>query len=237
MAEPKKNTLKNTVKEDTEQKNPSKDIKPKKDKTAVADSGENSFVQKINSFFAFLQNERFQKIFGLTLLLLSVYLCIAFTSFALTWQVDQDKVLGNLFSPEVNVQNWLGKFGALLSYVFIHKWFGAASYIFAFVAFITGLRIAFNVSFFNITKVYLYSFFFLIFSSITLGYIFNDSLFYLGGAFGFTMSSKLNGLLGYIGTGVLLVFTFVVFLVAAFNISLDLSNLFLNRKLMKQKRK
>jgi DNA segregation ATPase FtsK/SpoIIIE, S-DNA-T family len=224
MAEPKKNTLKNTVKDEkADPKNTSGESKPKKGKQPVIDEGKISFFQKINSFFSFLQNERFQKVFGLSLLLISVYLCIAFTSFAFTWEVDQDKVVGNLFSPDVQVENWLGKFGALLSYIFIHKWFGAASYIFAFVAFITGLRIAFNISFLNISKVYLHSFFFLVFISVTLGYIFSDALFYLGGAFGYTMSSRLNGLIGYIGTGVLLLFTFVVFLVAAFNISMDLS--------------
>ena len=227
MAEPKKNTLKNTIRDDkTDTKAPSKESsKPKKEK-APADAAavpKAPFFQKISSTFAFVGNERFQKIFGLTLLLFSVYLCIAFTSFAFTWQVDQDKVLGNLFSLDVRVENWLGKAGALLSYIFVHKWFGMASYIVAFVTFATGLRITFNVSFFNIRKVYAYSFFFLVFSSVTLGYIFSDALFYLGGAFGYTMSNKLNGLLGFIGTGVLLFFAFIVFLVAAFNISFDMS--------------
>jgi DNA segregation ATPase FtsK/SpoIIIE, S-DNA-T family len=222
MTEPKKNTLKNTVREERTEPKAGKEGKIKKEKNLAESGPSNSFFQKFNSLFAFVLNERFQKIFGLTLLLLSVYLCIAFASFAFTWEADQDKVLGNLFSPEVTVENWLGKFGALLSHIFIHKWFGIASFIFPFAAFITGLRIAFNISFFNITRVYLYSFFFLIFTSITLGYIFREGLFYLGGAFGFTMSGKLIGFVGYIGTGVLLLFTFVVFLIAAFNISLDL---------------
>jgi S-DNA-T family DNA segregation ATPase FtsK/SpoIIIE len=224
MAEPKKNTLKNTIREEKAEGKTSskeKESRPKKEKSAESAPG-TSFSAKISSLFAFTQNERFQKIFGLSLLLLSVYLTIAFTSFAFTWQVDQDKVLGNLFAPETNVQNWLGKFGALLSHIFVHKWFGVASYIFAFVAFATGLRITFNVSFFNIRKVYAFSFFFLVFCSVLLGYIFNDALFFLGGAFGYTMSNKLNGLLGHIGTGVLLFFVFIVFLVAAFNISFDL---------------
>lgn len=224
MAEPKKNTLKNTIKDDkADPKASSKDIKSRKKEPSTDDPSKISIPGRINSLFAFAGNERFQKIFGLSLLLLSVYLSIAFTSFAFTWQVDQDKVMGNLFSPEVHVENWLGKFGALISHVFVHRWFGMASYIFAFVGFITGLRITFNVSLFNIRNVYIYSFFFLIFSSLALGYVFHDTLFYLGGSFGFTMSNKLNGLLGYIGTGVLLVFAFVVFLVAAFNFSLDLS--------------
>lgn len=224
MAELKKNTLKNTIREEKpEAKAPAKEAKPKKEKSPAAVASGPPLKQRIGSAFAFLQNERFRKIAGLSLLLFAVYLCIAFTSFAFTWEVDQDKVMGNLFSPDVHVENWLGKFGALLSHIFIHKWFGAASYIIAFVAFVAGLKITFNLSLFNIGKVYAYSFFFLVFCSVTLGYLFSDSLFYLGGAFGYTISNRLNGLLGHIGTGVLLFFALMVFLVAAFNISLNLN--------------
>lgn len=224
MAESKKNSLKNTLKDEkSEGKSSVKGNKTEKEKPSGEASTKPSITDQITNYFSFVSNERFQKIFGLTLLLFSVYLAIAFTSFAFTWEVDQDKVLGNLFSSDVKVENWLGKFGAFLSHIFIHKWFGVASYIFAFLAFISGLRIAFNIGLINIGKAYAYSFFFLIFISITLGYIFSDSLFYLGGAFGYTMSNKLNGLLGYAGTGVLLFFAFIVFLVAAFNISFDLS--------------
>lgn len=224
MEEIKKNTLKNKLKNsDSDDKSSEKENKPKKEKNPADQSSKSTILEKIRTQFSFIQNERFQKIFGLTLLLFAVYLTIAFTSFAFTWEVDQDKVLGNLFSPDVRVENWLGKFGALISYVFIHKWFGAASYIFAFLAFITGLRITFNIGFINFRKAYAISFFLLVFISVTLGYIFSNTLFFLGGAFGYTISNKLNGFLGFIGTGVLLFFAFIVFLVAVFNISFDLS--------------
>lgn len=222
MAEPKKNTLKNTVREEkAEPKAPAKEAKPKKEKPAPeADAAPKTpLFQRMGNAVAFVRNERFQKIFGLSLLLFAVYLCIAFTSYAFTWQVDQDKVMGDLFSPDTHVENWLGKFGALLSHVFMHKWFGAASYIVAFVAFVAGLKITSNLQMFSIRRMYAYAFFFLIFCSVGLGYFFSDSLFYLGGAFGYTISNKLDGLLGHIGTGVLLVFSFMVFLVAAFNVS------------------
>ncbi|MGZ4118153.1 MAG: DNA translocase FtsK 4TM domain-containing protein [Bacteroidia bacterium] len=230
MAEPKKNTIKNTLKEDSSEGKPSaketksKSVRSAGEKETPGDSANKiSLINRINNFFAFTRNERFQKIFGLTLLLFAAYLAISFTSFAFTWKADQDKVLGNLFSPDVVVTNWLGKFGALLAHIFVHKWFGAASYIFSFLALLTGLRITFNLELVNLRKAYAYSFFFLIFISITLGYIFSDAFFYLGGAFGYTMSNKLNAVLGHIGTGVLLIFSFVVFLVAAFNISFDLN--------------
>lgn len=226
MGEPRKNSLKNTLKEERlgekgsekEKSKPSKNA-DSKEKTDAKASGKIALQGRIARLFAFVQNERFQKIFGLTLLLFGVYLVIAFTSFAFTWEVDQDKVLGDLFSPDVRVENWLGKFGAFISYLFIYKWFGVSSYIFAFLAFVTGLRITFNLNLLNLNRTYLFSLFFLVFCSITFAYFFSDILFYLGGAFGFTMSNKLTSTLGSIGTGVFLVFAFLVFLVSAFNIS------------------
>src|SRR3989344_6659001 len=181
MAEPKKNTVKNTLKEEVvDGKNP-KEQKAKKEK-ATNDSDKITLSEKINNFFAFARDDRFQKIVGLSLFLISVYTAIAFTSFLFTWQADQDKVLGNLFAADVVVTNWLGKFGALISHIFIHKWFGVASYIFSFVAMITGIRITFNLELLNLKKTYINSFIFLIFVSVALGYIFHDALFYLGGA-------------------------------------------------------
>ncbi len=224
MAEPKKNTVKNTLKEKedvVDEKTP-KEPKAKKEKTAN-DPNKISFSEKISNQFAFAQNERFQKIVGLSLLLISIYTAIAFTSFLFTWQTDQDKVLGNLFAADVVANNWLGKFGALISHVFIHKWFGIASYIFSFLALLTGIRITFNLELLNLKKTYINSFIFLIFVSVALGYVFNDAFFYLGGAFGFTISNQLNSIIGFVGTGVLLCFVLLVYLVAVFNISFDLS--------------
>lgn len=230
MAEPKKN-IKNTLRENKEAKTEkaSKADTKKSEKSASSTDGKtdappnavlSKLTERFNNTFAFAHNERFQKIFGLSLLLFSVYLVIAFTSYCFTWDVDQAKVLGNLFSPEIKVANWLGKFGALLSHQFMYKWFGVSSFIIAFLGFLSGLRITFNVGQTSFKKTYIYSFFFLVFISLSLGYLFTDEkLLFLGGAYGFTMSNKLNALVGYMGTGLLLVFALLVFLVAAFNVS------------------
>lgn len=235
MAEPKKNNLKNTLKDsktDKGSKLKSADSPDKKKVNSDAGASKSFFSEKFVFISDIIQNERFQKIVGLTLLLFSAYLTIAFTSFFFTWHADDSKVwdtfhnqvASNLFSPEVKVDNWLGKFGALLSHIFLSRWFGIASYIFAFLAFITGLRITFHIGSINFRKAYIYSFFFLIFISITLGYFFpTGELTFLGGAYGLTMSTKLNDLIGYIGTGISLFFAFIVFLVSAFNTSFDLS--------------
>jgi S-DNA-T family DNA segregation ATPase FtsK/SpoIIIE len=227
MAEPKKNNLKNTLRDNKPEKGNKTKVTatPAEEKKGLSEKLANSaFYEKITRFFSFIQTERFQKIFGLTLLLFSVYLLIAFTSYCFTWSTDQVKVMGNLFAPEIKVDNWLGKFGALLSHVFLYKWFGVSSYLIAALGFLTGMRIIFNIGYDDFRKAYIYSFFFLVFVSVTLGYFFTDSeLTFLGGAYGYTMSVKLRELLGSVGTGVLLLFAFVVFLVAAFNVSFDLS--------------
>ena len=57
------------------------------------------------------------------------------------------------------VENWLGKFGALLSNQFIYEWFGVASFIFVFVFFVIGYRLLFKVRLFSIGKTLAYAFF------------------------------------------------------------------------------
>jgi S-DNA-T family DNA segregation ATPase FtsK/SpoIIIE len=220
MAPPKRNNLKNTLKEDQVEEQIGAKDQSKPTFSSNSKKPPSDFQKKIISAFGFLYNERFQKIAGLSLLLASVYLTIAFTSYFFTWEVDQDKVVGDLFISDFQVTNWLGKFGALISHIFLYKWFGISSYLIAFLAFITGLRIAFNLSVLNINKAYVYSLFTVVFVSITLAYIFSDTLFYLGGAFGYTISSKMNTILGPMGTGLFLFFTLIVFLVAAFNMPL-----------------
>ncbi len=184
-----------------------------------------TLTERFEGAFSFIYEERFQKITGLTFLLLTAYLFIAFTSFLFTWQTDYDKVvgtLGMLFSPEVKVDNWLGKIGALTAHLFIHKWFGLASFAFVLIGLITGVRILFKVSLLPLGKTYRFSFFALIWLSISLGYFFTSNYFYFGGGFGYTMSNWLNGILGFIGTGFLLGFSFLMFLVLAFNVTFDL---------------
>ena len=50
------------------------------------------------------------------------------------------------------VENWLGKFGALLAHQFIYEWFGIASFLFVFVFFVIGYRMLFKVKIFSIEK-------------------------------------------------------------------------------------
>ena len=212
------------VKEPKEKKEPREPRKPKK-----AAKEKFTLKQRFEPLIKFLQDERVHRITGLFLILSSAYLIVAFTSFLFTWQSDQDKVMGPwaaLFADDTVVDNWLGKLGAVISHVFIHQWFGVASFVFALVAFVTGVRALLKVSVLPIGKTLAHGFFMLVFFSIALGYLFSDKWFFMGGTFGYQVSLWLNRSVGAIGTGMLLGFAALTYVVAVFNVNFD----FLKRK-------
>ena len=170
------------------------------------------------------ENERLHKLTGAFLVfIVAPYLTVSFISYFFSWQVDQDKVIGagNLFLPETRVDNVLGKFGALVSHIFIHNWFGVTSFFFPLIALVAGLRLLTGIKILPLGKTFRMGLFFMLFGSIALGFIFKESFFYLGGIFGFELSTYLNGVVGQVGTGLLLVFALLAFLIVAFNFSFN----------------
>ncbi|CAN5163627.1 DNA translocase FtsK [soil metagenome] len=176
------------------------------------------------------ENERLHKLTGAFLLfIVAPYLTVAFASYFFSWQVDQDKVMGpfsNLMLPEVHVENVLGKFGALISHIFIHNWFGITSFFFPLIALISGLRLMTGIKLLPLGRTFRMGMFFMIYGSVASGFIFKDAFFYFGGIFGFEISNYLNGIVGAIGTGLLLFFVLLVFLIVVFNFSFN----FLSKK-------
>jgi S-DNA-T family DNA segregation ATPase FtsK/SpoIIIE len=174
----------------------------------------------------FIQNdERLHKVTGAFLLfIVTPYLFTAFTSYLFSWSVDQSEAMKGasiLLDQTVEVRNLLGKFGALVAYAFIHRGFGVTSYLFVFLSLTAGLKILFNASFMNPLRALKFCAIFLVLGSVLLGYLFSDSLFVVGGAFGFEVSTWLNAVLGKIGTGFLLFFSVLTWLIIAFNISFN----------------
>jgi S-DNA-T family DNA segregation ATPase FtsK/SpoIIIE len=190
-------------------------------------------VNPIQPIINFIKDERLHKVIGLAFFLSSVFLLVAFTSFLFTWKTDQDKVMGSwwqLFFPgdEITpaasipgVENWLGKLGAVVSHVFIHKGFGVASYFFVAYTFLAGFRILFKTSLFPLRTFFKRSLFIMLWSSVGLGYIFHADYFFLGGTFGYQSALFLNSTLGIVGTGFLMVFAFFGFMAISFNYAFD----------------
>ncbi len=182
------------------------------------------------------QDGRFIKILGLFFIILALYFVVAFTSYLFTWREDFSYVIeanggwGNLFknAEELKaanltpiVQNWLGKFGALLSHQFIYEWFGLASFLFVFVFFVIGYRLLFKVKIFTLEKTFGYSLFFLLYISLCLGFLrsfVNDGPHFLEGEFGYWTNRLLILQVGVAGVGGLLAFLGLTILIIAYNI-------------------
>jgi S-DNA-T family DNA segregation ATPase FtsK/SpoIIIE len=188
-----------------------------------------------------LKDGRVVKIAGLFSLVLSIYFLIAFTSYLFTWQDDQSYVSKanggwhNLFKTQQElidngikspvVDNWLGKFGALLSNQFMYEWFGISSYLFVLVFFVVGYRLLFKVRLYPVSRTLAYSFFGIIFFSIAIGFFhgfISDYPHFLEGEFGFWSNRLLDAQIGQAGTGFLLVFAALTALVIAYNIDFKL---------------
>jgi DNA segregation ATPase FtsK/SpoIIIE, S-DNA-T family len=181
--------------------------------------------KRVEQFFVVYNDERTQKIWGLVLMLLSAYLTIAFVSYFSSWDVDQDKVLGDraeLFLPETKVKNWLGKFGAIVSHLFMYKAFGAASFILVPVLSLFGLQKVVQRKLINVASFNAKWLFIMVWSSLVLAYIFSEKFFFMGGGFGYFMNAKIANYIGSIGLIALFLFSMLTFLVLTINLSFKL---------------
>ncbi|MBS1569250.1 MAG: DNA translocase FtsK 4TM domain-containing protein [Bacteroidetes bacterium] len=204
----------------TEEERPARKPRSPKAKGAKA-AGESRWARVA----AFLRDERVHKVFGLFLVLASFYLLVAFTSYLFTWRMDQDlmsRPWGEIFSPDVRVENWLGKLGALVSHQFIFRWFGVAAFLFVFWAFIGGVRISLKTWLLPFGKTLRWSLMGLFWLPTLLGFFFSKGGWQvLGGGIGYAINNHLGAWLGTFGAGALILFAATAFFVYTFNPSLS----------------
>lgn len=172
----------------------------------------------------FFRDERTRNVLGLFLLLFSGVLLLSFTSFLFTWQVDQDKLFDRSWiniwlDPEVEIENWLGTFGALLSHQLISNGFGVAAFALVLITFLLGFRTLFNIEILPFWRTVGHALFLMVWLSIFLGTIFSDNFLFLGGAFGYFSNLWLSGLFGKIGAFVVLFFAAMIYMIVFLNIS------------------
>ncbi|MFC6997548.1 FtsK/SpoIIIE family DNA translocase [Rufibacter roseus] len=177
--------------------------------------------------FTFLKDRRLQLFFGFFFLLSSLYLSIAFVSFLFTGAADQSVVesvtTSDVKEAGLESENWLGLFGAWISDYFINRWFGVASFFFVPMVFYIGYRIVFRRTNVTLSSIVTLCLFGLLWGSISAGYIVLTSLNvegygFLSGAIGYESALWLQSLIG-VGTGFLLVFLLVMFVIFFFDIT------------------
>jgi len=219
---PKKNKVKKQPVEDTVEETETEEpvAKPKAKKKEKVQKI--TLAQRWQKAVDVYTNERTQKILGLSLILSGAYMAIAFISYFFTWDVDQDKVMGplsELFNPDIKVKNWLGKLGALVSHQFMHKWFGVSSFLFVPVLVMYGLQKLLGKSYLKPQAFNAKWLFLMVWSSLTLAFIFHDKWFFLGGGFGYVLNQEISNYVGGIGLLALLAFSMLTFLVLSINMS------------------
>jgi len=181
--------------------------------------------KKKKNGFSF-SDERLRKIVGILIVLMSIYLTIAFTSYFFTWKTDQDQVLNFstsiLFNGDITVSNWLGRLGALVSNAFFYWGFGLSSVFFVIIFFKLGFTTLFKGSFSKFFNFLVYALYGIAFVSITLEFVFRDSAFSWGGAFGEGINTWLSNFIGTVGLLLLLVFSVIAFVIWLINPKMEM---------------
>jgi DNA segregation ATPase FtsK/SpoIIIE, S-DNA-T family len=129
---------------------------------------------------------------GLCFIALALLLLIAFGSQIFTGDADYSIMAGHesLEASGQKVQNKLGFVGAFVSYYFINRWFGIASFLLVPILFFAGVELAFGKRVINLARRTWESLFYIVWTSIFLGYFVH--LFQAEEGFG-----KYTGGLGY----------------------------------------
>jgi S-DNA-T family DNA segregation ATPase FtsK/SpoIIIE len=176
---------------------------------------------------SFYKDKRFHLAGGFFLIVLAVYLMIAFISYIFTGKADQS-VAEAVFDTELRAsgmetENWLGLIGAVASYLFIYRWFGLASLLIPPLLFVTGFKIVFRRELISPYKSFKFVTFFLIWTSLLLGYLVYrqdgaSPWSFLGGGVGYELALLSDGLMGW-GTILLLLFSLLVFVIYFFDVA------------------
>lgn len=158
-------------------------------------------------------------VLGCLLVLFSIALLVAFISFYVNgqWQNDQS-VVSQLGDRTEVAENWLGKFGAYLADLIIYRGFGLASFIIVRLFFLTGMFLALELSTQKLKNTWFWDIFAIIIVSILFGF-FATSAPELGGTIGYELNLFLQDYIGKTGTLLTLLFGLIVYLIFKIKLS------------------
>lgn len=171
-----------------------KEVKPNKKKQGLTD------------------NQRW--VYGFMLLFFSLFILVSVVSYYFFWADDQNAVaFSSVWDREINVYNYGGKLGSVVSNYLVGQWFGVFGVVIPVILVILALRIMrYRPTYLN--KSVRIAVFVMILGSLTLGLLFSTkwNVFGtgLGGAHGIYVSAWLSSFLGFLGALLLLVFAWVL---------------------------
>ena len=186
----------------------------------------NKFLNKLKAPFV---NRNNQIIFGSSLLLLSIFLLIAFTSFFIHWKSDSSIVENNSFYAIItnpDVKNSLGGLGAFLSHTLIFRLFGISAYLIVTFILLLGLKV-FGLKRFSLSNNFSHTLLALIFIPVFIFHFFENEL--LSGGLGSKTQELIENALGPIGTTLLLITIILIYIPLTFNLKYERLLLFINK--------
>ncbi|MEG0992257.1 MAG: DNA translocase FtsK [Bacteroidales bacterium] len=164
-----------------------------------------------------LGSEMTHFITGMCILMFAAFLFLSFLSFFFTGDADQSKLenlpISQLTDVRNELQNWTGFIGAYLAELFINRWVGISSFMLCLFFGATGLHLM-KIKEYKLLPIFFYSNVILIWGSLFFGFFFisgyEDSFIYLGGMHGYYMSLLLRANIGWFGTFLVLIVSFLI---------------------------
>jgi DNA segregation ATPase FtsK/SpoIIIE, S-DNA-T family len=190
-------------------------------------SSKSSSKAKTPSFT--LGNEKFKQlslVSGITLISVSIFLLIAFSSYLLNGPEDQSLVFNN---PDQAVreaaresQNWLGYLGAQASHWLIYRWFGIAAFFIPPFIFLVGFRWTFKFSPVSLLRYSIFGLFSIAWIGLLTGYIVilvegYSYWSFISGGLGYELARLASDFLG-MGTFILISGAFFLFVILFYGV-------------------
>ena len=184
---------------------------------ASVDSKKNKFSFSLKRDKKELSSSR-RLLYGSSLIILSLVFFISFTSYFFSGNIDQSSLF-ELSNRDIVSENWLSKFGALLSDFFIHRGFGISSYVLAFLILLSGIHVLLEIKNKKLIKNWLWGFYLMIYGSIFFALV--DSSGKYAGIIGYEINSLLADYIGPIGTSLLCLLLAIIYLTVRLKIKLE----------------
>ncbi|GDX52555.1 DNA translocase FtsK [Bacteroidota bacterium] len=205
----------------TEKKKVVRDKKPKAETEKKTKDKKEKTPSAFSQAIQFIRSERFKKLSGLFSLLFTVFLTVSFVSYLFTGAGDRSTIYpfswAIFFDATIKAGNHMGKLGAYISHLFIWNGYGLTAFLTIPFIFSYGVNRLLQNKIIPTVRIFKHCFALTIILAPVLAFIFQNKTFPYGGAFGIYINDILLGYLGQIGTGTLLSFSILGYLVTVFN--------------------
>lgn len=233
---PPRKPVRTTIQPKEETKTIPLNVSPKKNKKSKSGNKADG-PGTWNQIGSFLSSDRFRFIIGISIFFVLIYFTIGMISYFFTGVEDQSKMelsLRELHSVRKDIQNITSFGGALAAHQLIHKSFGIGAFAILLFTFILSFRLM-NKRFCSLWKAFFHSAFWLIWLSVTLGFIdtyFKPQIFFLlGGEHGVYVSEWLISYIGELGLLMAIIGTLLIYsIITTAKTITFLQNLFSGKK-------